>query len=246
MERGHFAISKLLVSQVLVVLVLAPFVWGRSYGVQANGTATSCGGTKQYDMPGKFSAKGAKQTSCAHGSAMASSQAYLENGSTTGTLTLDSYKSQSSGIAESITYDLVTLYPPEGYNEDSVSFTVEDDYDISIENSGSSGYVKLCWTAAKLWKQGQCIRRIKNSQGDVNWGAKLTKSSSGFKFAIELTAFAAASVSGTGTWTGLYDTQGEPNFDFAQSGWTCTFASGAPCETLGRPSSANSGEQSNR
>jgi len=234
MHRDHVWIPKLLRLQILLLFVLAPVVWGQSYYVRVSGTATTCGGTAQYKRTAKLDVFQHRESNCGtsteDGSAAAASGADFEEDLSDGNLDISATNSESSGLAQSITYDTVTLIPPKGYNESSVTFTINDVYDITIENQGGSGSAQVCWIAAKLWAGKKCYLRHASDNADVTIGATLSKSASGFKFAIEKSFFVKASVSGTSSWSGVYSTPGDPAFgNFQETGWSCTFASGGPC-----------------
>jgi hypothetical protein len=213
MDRDHFGIPKLFTLQVLALFFLAPIVWGQTYpyAVLVEGAVTACK-TKKYSKAGRLSETGSEETSCGNiyksSSAQNDSTADLSSDSMNGSMALTAFNSKSRGSARSIANDTVTLIPPSGYNQNFVDFIVHDEYEVRIDNSnGGSGYAQLCWGAPKLWKRSKCIQYNKDTNGEVNWAARLKKSSAGFKFAISKGTQLGASVTGSGSWGGLYDTR---------------------------------------
>jgi hypothetical protein len=240
MHRDHVRLPKLLTLQVLALGVFAPVVWSQSYryAVLVDGSATTCT-TMPYSKPGRLHQMGTAHTAChtlkKSSSATSYSTVDLRIDQSVGSVALTAYNSNSSGVARSMTNDTVTLTPPSGYNQNSVVFTVTDEYSLAIDNNGASGYAQLCWTAPKLWAKPQCIQKHKTTEGgEVTLAARLKKSAAGFQFPIAKGSQVAASLKGTGSWDGVYTTDADPDeFEFKQDGWSCTFASGVPCLTKG-------------
>jgi hypothetical protein len=132
--------------------------------------------------------------------------------------------------AESFSFDTVTFEPPQGFDGNSVSFTLVDSYSFLITgvSRSSTANLYMCW---EVLSAHDCVQQQTNGRGThkILKGFKLKKSQSGFEFTIFRTQSAtASSFAKTATGTVNYGVNAEPKFQLP-SGWSCKFASGQAC-----------------
>jgi len=202
------------------LLVYSSLAWSQGFGTNVVGFATACQDTNKYSQSGplEFDSSGQELAQCnpsTNGGASARSQADLHFESAGFVVSDDA----GSARAAALTYDTVTLKPPQGFNGNSVTFIVMDSYAMGIRGTGS---VKTCWTAPRLLNN--CVNLTHGTgSGTLKAPVTLTKSKSGFQF--EITKSMAASIAGDGG-NASFATGGEPSFNLPK-GWKCSFASGA-------------------